>query len=417
MRIHAQLHADEQRLAAKFGTRIEAGGGTTVQADWAQNDPAAADYVKNRPGGYYGDLVTVDEEIYSGEIERAKAEILVDWLLVAGQTYKVTIGEETKSYTAFADSYDSFSGVTIGDGTIEDAAKSDEMFALLTTEIDADKLALLACTEEDVGKTIRITQFGTAREVHKIPAEFLDIPPVEQVPQVPQVVTVRLVERDGRQYGSMTFDEVLAAQQGGKEVRLLDSDGHYYQFTGIYDADENICFHSFRLRTLWTAIMERSGVVTIIDHSIGQQELTYDAGGSYLSLSGSASENLRIYSETTRQRYLIKIKLQTKTAGAYLQLQYYKQTKTINLCKHEDLGDDGVVLDMELNRVSTNDTSYLVTIHLLNPDGTAHASGYYYCGELDLRDSDKSNRSAEVWITSGTTDKLADRLTYKSYKR
>lgn len=215
----------------------------------------------------------------------------------------------------------------------------------------------------------------------------------------------------------MPFKEVLAAQRGGKEVRLLDNDGHYFQLTGVYSADERICFHSFRLRTLWIAIMERSGVIEIIDHSIGQQELTYNAGGSYLSLSGSASENLSIYSETTRQRYLIKIKLQTKTAGSYLQLQYYKQTKTINLCKHEDLGDDGVVLDMELNRVSTNDTSYLVTIHLLNPDGTAHASGYYYCGELDLRDSDKSNRSAEVWITSGTTDKLADKLTYKRYTR
>ena len=231
------------------------------------------------------------------------------------------------------------------------------------------------------------------------------------------MITVTLEDRDGKQYGSMTFNEVLAAQRGGKEVRLLDNNGHYYQLTGIYNADEDICFHSFRLRTLWIAIMGRSGVIEIFDHSIGQQELTYDAGSNYLTLSESANVKLGIYSSTTRQRYLINIKLQTKTAGAYIQLQYYKQTKTIKLCKHEDLGNDGVVLDMELNRVSTNDTSYLVTMHLLNPDGTAHASGYYYCGELDLRDSDNSNRSAEVWITSGTTDKLANKLTYKRYTR
>lgn len=34
----------------KFG--MEYRGGGSVQADWAQNDPEAKDYVKNRPGGY-----------------------------------------------------------------------------------------------------------------------------------------------------------------------------------------------------------------------------------------------------------------------------------------------------------------------------------------------------------------------------
>lgn len=145
------------------------------QANWAQNDETAADYVKNRPGGYYGDPVTVDEEIYSGKIERAQSEMEVDWLLVAGQTYKVTIGDVTKTYTAFADSYSGFPGVTIGDGTIEDAEKSDEVFVLFSAEIEGSKAALLDCPEADVGKTIRVTQFGTAREVHKIPAGLLDM--------------------------------------------------------------------------------------------------------------------------------------------------------------------------------------------------------------------------------------------------
>ena len=425
MRIHAKLQCQNMqksttlqekdlKISAKFGTSIEAGGGQTVQADWAQNDPTAADYVQNRPGGYYGDPVTVDEELYRGEITDRVMEMPVDFLLVAGQTYKVTIGGIDKTYTAFADTFEDIPGVTIGDAPFMDAYTSEGMFALLSADINGTKVALMISLEEDVGKEIRIAQGGTAREVHKIPAEFLDIPPVEQEPQV---ITVTLEERDGKQYGSLSFKEVLAAQRGGKEVRLLDNYGHYYQFTGVYNADENICFHSFQQYKLWWALMKRSGLVEIYGYNLGQQELTYDAGGGYLSLSGSANEKLRIYRVPTRQRYLINIKLQTKTNGAYLQLQYYKKTKTINLCKHEDLGDDGVVLDMELNRVSTNDTSYLVTMHLLNPDGTAHASGYYYCGELDLRDSDNSNRSAEVWITSGTTDKFANRLTYKRYTR
>lgn len=40
------------------------GGGSGVQADYAQNDPNAADYIKNRPGGYYdGFDITWDGEI------------------------------------------------------------------------------------------------------------------------------------------------------------------------------------------------------------------------------------------------------------------------------------------------------------------------------------------------------------------
>ena len=382
------------------------------QANWAQNDETAADYVKNRPGGYYGDPVTVDEEIYSGEIKQAATEMLMEQLLVAGQTYKVTIGGVDKTYTAFADTFQGVSGVTIGDAPLMDAYTSGGgVWAMLSAESKGDKFAIMISLEEDVGKSIRIAHVVTLREVYKIPAELLDIPPVEQEPQV---VTVTLVERDGKQYGSMPFNEVLAAQRSGKEVRLLDGSGHYYQLTGIYNADGDICFHSFRLRTLWIAIMDKSGVIEIFDHSIGQQELTYDAGDGYLSLSESANVKLGLYSSTTRNRYLINIKLKTKTTGAYIQLKYYKQTKTIKLCKHEDLGNDGVVLDMELNRVSTNDTSYLVTMHLLNSDGTAHASGYYYCGELDLESEDGS---AEIWIASGTTDNLTSRLTYKSYYR
>ena len=150
------------------------------QADWAQNDPTKPDYILNRPGGYYGELVTVDEAIYSGEIEQAQSEILVDWLLVAGQTYKVTIGEVTKTYTAFADSFRLFPGVTIGDGTIEDAAKSGEMFALFTAENKGNKAAMLACPVADVGKTIRVTTETQKREVHKIPTELLDLGGVDE---------------------------------------------------------------------------------------------------------------------------------------------------------------------------------------------------------------------------------------------
>lgn len=150
------------------------------QANWAQNDETAADYVKNRPGGYYGELVTVDEEIYSGEIEHRDVEILVDWLLVAGKAYKVTIGEEEKTYTAFADSYNGFHGVTIGDATLEEAVGSEEMFALMSVDLEDKKGALILFPNADVGKTIRVTTETQKREVHKIPTELLDLGGVDE---------------------------------------------------------------------------------------------------------------------------------------------------------------------------------------------------------------------------------------------
>lgn len=50
----------------KFG--MEYRGDGSVQADWAQNDPNAKDYVKNRPGGY--DIMIPAKEItWDGNIE------------------------------------------------------------------------------------------------------------------------------------------------------------------------------------------------------------------------------------------------------------------------------------------------------------------------------------------------------------
>ena len=383
------------------------------QANWAQNDPTAADYVQNRPGGYYGDPETVDEEIYSGKIEQAQSEMEVDWLLVAGQTYKVTIGEVNKTYTAFADAYGGISGVTIGDGTIEDAAESGKVFVLFTAEIKKVKAALLACPEVDVGKTIRVTQFGTAREVHKIPAEFLDIPPVEQVPQV---VTMTLVERDGKQYGSIPFKEVLAAQRGGKEVRLLDNDGHYYQFTGVYNTDEDICFHSFRLRTLWIAIMERSGFIEIFDHSIGQQELTYNASSTYTSLNDAKSFQYTHYGSYTHMKFFITLRLLTRTAGAYVQLRCNKGSKVINICKHEEIGTEKAILCGELEKTTTGNYTYLVTLRLRSEDGTPHPAQFDFCDELNL-DSGGTDPKARIEILSGTEDKFAARQSVREYGR
>lgn len=424
MRIHAKLQCQNMqksttlqekdlKISAKFGTSIEAGGGQTVQADWAQNDPTAADYVQNRPGGYYGDPVTVDEELYRGEITDRVMEMPVDFLLVAGQTYKVTIGGIDKTYTAFADTFEDIPGVTIGDAPFMDAYTSEGMFALLSADINGTKVALMISLEEDVGKEIRIAQGGTAREVHKIPAEFLDIPPVEQEPQV---ITVTLEERDGKQYGSLSFKEVLAAQRGGKEVRLLDNYGHYYQFTGVYNAEEDICFHSFQQHKLWWAVMERSGLVEIYGYNLGQQELTYSAGSTYTSLYDEKSFSCSFLGSWTRMKFFITLRLLTRTAGAYVQLRYDKGRKILNICKHEEIGTDKAILCGELEKTTTGNYTYLVTLRLRSENGTPHPARFDFCDELNL-DSGETYSSPGIEILSGTEDKFAARQSVREYRR
>ena len=154
-----------------------------VQADWAVNDPTAADYVKNRLGGYYDDPVTVDEEIYSGEINDVRMGIDTDAgvTLVIGQAYKVTIGDAEKTYTAFADSFSGIDCVTIGDGKIAEVLESSEMFGLIYAAIEGEgSEAMVVCPEADVGKTICVTTKAQKREVHKIPVELLDLGSVDE---------------------------------------------------------------------------------------------------------------------------------------------------------------------------------------------------------------------------------------------
>lgn len=383
------------------------------QANWAQNAPIKPDYILNRPGGYYDDPVTVDEEIYIGEIKEVKIRMQVDWLLVAGQTYKVTTGEVEKTYTAFADSFDGISGVTIGDATIGEAFGSEEMFALISAVYEDQKVAAIVFPKADVGKTIRIARFRTVSKVHKIPAELLDIPPVKQVPQV---VTVTLAERDGKPYGSMPFNKVLAAQQDGKEVRLLDNYGRYYQFTGVYNAKENICFHSFQQHKLWWAVMGRSGLIEIYGYNLGQQELTYSADSTYTSLYDEKSFSCSFFGSWTRMKFFITLRLLTRTAGAYVQLRYDKGRKILNICKHEEIGTDKAILCGELEKTTTGNYTYLVTLRLRSENGTPHPARFDFCDELNL-DSGETYSSPGIEILSGTEDKFEARQSVRKYGR
>ena len=78
--------------AAKSG----GGGGTSVQSDWTQNDATAADYVKNRPGGYdvySSELAATGSFPIEGEIS-SNVDFPVKFI-VDGQKVTVKIENET----------------------------------------------------------------------------------------------------------------------------------------------------------------------------------------------------------------------------------------------------------------------------------------------------------------------------------
>ena len=183
MRIDAKLHADNVQLAAKLGASVQIGGKGGVQPDWAQNDATAADYVKNRPGGYYGDPVETEVEVFSGTL---KGEELEDppFTIVVGNTYRVTIDGVTQEYIAFVDEYYGVSLATIGTAPIGEAAKSENAWAIAYGEItqgsETECVVLIVATGEFNGKAFAIYETKLVRQAYKIPNELLDLDKQDQ---------------------------------------------------------------------------------------------------------------------------------------------------------------------------------------------------------------------------------------------
>lgn len=166
----------EARTWQQLYDMIEQGSG--VQPDWAQNDATAADYVRNRPGGYYGDPVETDVEVYSGNLKNAEIED-PPFTLVIGNTYRVTIDGVTQEYIAFDDEYYGISLATIGTAPIGEAAKSENAWAIAYGEItqgsETECVVLIVATGEFDGKQAVIHETKLVRQAYKIPNELLDL--------------------------------------------------------------------------------------------------------------------------------------------------------------------------------------------------------------------------------------------------
>ena len=247
------------------------------QANWTQNDETAADYVKNRPGGYYDELVTVDEEIYSGEINDVRMGIDTDagFTLVIGQAYKVTIGDAEKTYTAFADSFSGIDCVTIGDGKIAEVLESSEMFGLVYAAIEGEgSEAMVVCPVADVGKTICVTTKTQKREMHKIPAELLDLSGVDEN-----------IKRTNAALHDQHTSDISAINKTLTEGPITFKRGNKTLELGKYDANNGLILRWDNVNGGYTMLSQSGLVATYSDvkffmtvFNVSLIEKTHDSG-------------------------------------------------------------------------------------------------------------------------------------------
>lgn len=405
------MSLDAMTLAlAKSYTNQHSGGGGQVQPDWNQNDTSAKDYIKNRPGGYYDDPVEIEGEIYSGKLNDEIKE--PPFTLIAGDTYRVKIDGTVQEYVAFAEEIEGTPYVTIGTAAFVEAVESKNAWAItyaeITNEHNTLRTALTTGSGDYAKKTFAL--FGTEliRQVHKIPLELLETPPVKE-----QIFMVTVGEKNGNRYeSSATLNEIKQAVQNGMTVKL-GYNGLYYDLTCL--TRETAYFHGFnRFELLWAVHDGHS--IELFTYNIGKNELTYEVYNTYTPLDSLNAFSNTFSSTSTRIKFFMTICLLSTTPGAYVQMRYYKGTKTLNLCKHEDIGTNKVILYGELERTEANDTTFITTLRLLNENGTPHDSGFYFCGELDL-DSGESHTGPKIEIVSGTDDKFASMQSMKTYYR
>ena len=75
-----------------------------AQPDWNQNDPKAADYVKNRPGGYMQDAIEIEMLAYASRALTSETVLTENYTgpeIVAGNTYLVRFDEVETEYIAY----------------------------------------------------------------------------------------------------------------------------------------------------------------------------------------------------------------------------------------------------------------------------------------------------------------------------
>lgn len=204
---------------------IESGVEISVQSDWNQNDATAADYVKNRPGGYIGEVI-----VYSGTLPSDFGIIEQSFEIVEGKKYYVSTNDgEYIEYTAikeeFSDGmiYYSFGSMTVSE-FMESSSAIYGKFLFASTIVDG-RTMFGGASGESTGTTYKVR----AVDIVKIPQKYLDLNIDTKA-----AITV---------FASETDDDALYYYvQNYGSVIFYDDQGYNEKPTQLYDFDKYTVF-------------------------------------------------------------------------------------------------------------------------------------------------------------------------------
>lgn len=159
-----RLQANNGNIDLKVPVR--GGGIEQVQADWAQNDSTAKDYIKNRFGGYVENSVATT--LYDNTPENS-GEVEITLFPLNTEVGTITIDGVATTYTCVTETIDKQQCVSFGTATLAEvySGTTDAIVAASTGTIS---MALIGSSY--VGKHIVISIGGEV--IHTIPTKFID---------------------------------------------------------------------------------------------------------------------------------------------------------------------------------------------------------------------------------------------------
>lgn len=208
----AKLYEDDKTISPEPLPPFSVGG---AQPDWNQNDATAADYVKNRPGGYMSDPAY--NEVFNGTLGGEALE--APCIFTSGDIVKVTIDGEEKDYTVVEEEVEGTTIYRVGTDPYINVLTGSVAngFAIATFTMGVDAI-ISAASGTYTGKTA-VVKANVAMPI-VIPAKFL--PPKES-----DVIAIRL-EKTGNNYATCSrsdYHKIHDAIDNGKEVILILSGG------------------------------------------------------------------------------------------------------------------------------------------------------------------------------------------------
>lgn len=169
---------------------VAGGGGTSMQPDYAQNNSTAADYIKNRPGGYMVEHPAISKTMTaadyvsmpSGLLYKFSDVVLPDEAIVGGTGKVTTVGSD-----GVATEHD-ISSIVFGGNDfgvrfyMVSIAGSEETLTIISGSApDGSEGIYFQATLQDTTVTTYISQFTTATysTIVEIPEKFTEVKPAD----------------------------------------------------------------------------------------------------------------------------------------------------------------------------------------------------------------------------------------------